>query len=597
MTTKEWIELWLSRIPNNLEIRPIDKNGNVIIQERLFSRDVNTILNCIHHNQRYNLFFGVCGRDSYLEGTKDVINTAECIWADIDFKDLPDGKVEADGIIATFDLQPTILVESGGGYHLYWFLDKPTTDMERIERILKGLVPRLKSDTKVAQIASVLRPIGTLNYKYDPPKEVLLSYYKPENEYTLDDFKEWELPEVEKEVDLGDDKDARFNLKRYLKQYKVQIVKVKPFESSTLYCLKNCLFEEEHTVNEGAANEAAIGQQESGKLFYQCFHNSCKDKKWEDAKKKISGLDDLSSFVLRDLRPLIENYVVSLTGETSIGSLLSWFDIKTFTERQEALSILKDMAKKNDIIWIGHKHGVFRRVDKNPNVMDIDAPQKDDIGVSLPLGLHTLVVLYPRNVILVAGEKDSGKTAFALNTAWLNRNHMDVTYFNSEMGTTELQSRIRNFPKDKFDRKEWKKIKFIEKASRFEDFIDPNGLNIIDFLEIGAEAFTVTEDIKRVFDKLDKGLLLIVMQKRSYKEYAVGGEGTLEKARLAINLEHRDKTNVCKITVAKNWTTLIHSPRGCECLYKIWNGGEMKTDSEWHRPEEIDTKAKKPKGY
>lgn len=594
MTTKEWIELWLSRIPNNLEIRPIDKNG--IYHERLFSTDTNAILNFIKRMSHEHIFFGPCGRDGNSEGGKESLKEAHCIWADIDFKDLSDGKIEADGILATFDLQPTILVESGGGYHIYWFLDNPTTELARVENVLKGLVIRLKADSKVAQVAALLRPPGTTNHKYAPTKEVRVVYYQPENEYTLDDFKEWELPEIVKEVDLGGERDAKFDIRRYLKYYKIPIVKIKQVETYTLYCLKKCLFEDNHTVNQGAENEAAIGQQESGKLFYQCFHASCKDKKWIDVKDIISGKDDISSFVLRDLRPLIENHVVNLTGETSIGSLLSWFDIKTLAERKEAMAILQSMVKNNDIIWIGHKHGVFRRVDKNPNIMDIDTPPRDDIGVSLPLGLHTLVVLYPRNVILVAGEKDSGKTSFAMNTAYMNRDHMTVTYFNSEMGTQELQSRMRNFPKDKYFHKEWKKIKFIEKASRFEDFIDPDGLNIIDFLEIGAEAFTVTEDIKRVFDKLDKGLLLIVMQKRSYKEYAVGGEGTLEKARLAINLEHRDKTNVCKITVAKNWTTLIHSPRGCECTYKIWNGGEMKNDGEWHRPEE-EAKTKKPKGY
>jgi hypothetical protein len=219
--------------------------------------------------------------------------------------------------------------------------------------------------------------------------------------------------------------------------------------------------------------------------------------------------------------------------------------------------------------------------------MTIGARKPEPSKIQLPLELHTIVHLYPKNVILVAGEKDAGKTAFALNTAYMTRDIMPVRYFNSEMGTDELETRLRLFPQDSFKFDEWKKITWIEQSSKFEDHIDPNGFNIIDFLEIGKDAFEAVEDIKRVFDRLHTGLLLIVMQKRSYKDFAVGGEGTLEKARLAINLEHRAGVgNVCRITVAKNWTGLINHPRGRECEYKIWSGGRMKiTEKGWYDPD------------
>jgi len=78
------------------------------------------------------------------------------------------------------------------------------------------------------------------------------------------------------------------------------------------------------------------------------------------------------------------------------------------------------------------------------------------------------------------------------------------------------------------------------------------------------------------------------MQKRSYKEWAVGGEGTLEKARLAVNLEHRAGVgNVCRITVAKNWTGVIQHPRGYECVYKTHRGGKMEISGEWYDPDAL----------
>lgn len=189
----------------------------------------------------------------------------------------------------------------------------------------------------------------------------------------------------------------------------------------------------------------------------------------------------------------------------------------------------------------------------------------------------------------MSGEKDAGKTAFAMNVAYMNRNAWKVRYFNSEMGLEELRGRLKKF---NYPMKDWQAITWIEQAKQFEDHIDPNGLNIIDFLEVGSEAFTVTDDIRRVFDKLQNGLLLIVMQKRTYKEYAVGGEGTLEKARLAVNLEHKNGENLARITVAKNWTGL-DNPKWKVCKYKVFSGGVMSMVDYWYDPERGEASAAK----
>ena len=45
-----------------------------------------------------------------------------------------------------------------------------------------------------------------------------------------------------------------------------------------------------------AGGEAAIGQTDGCKLFYQCFHHSCKSRSWLDARQIISGDDSLAGF-------------------------------------------------------------------------------------------------------------------------------------------------------------------------------------------------------------------------------------------------------------------------------------------------------------
>lgn len=290
----------------------------------------------------------------------------------------------------------------------------------------------------------------------------------------------------------------------------------------------------------------------------------------------------------------VKEFVGNATGIITTNDVLNFFDARR-EQKRRIYDLIRQMEKDGLIVRTGNRNGTYRPVDSNPHIMDLDADEGENANIKLPFLLHDLVELYTKNVIVVAGEKDAGKTAFALNTAWLNKDTYRVVYINSEMGTQELKKRLAKFPQD-YTKREWQKITWMEQAQNYEDHIDPDGLNIIDFLEIGKEAFTVTEDIRRSFDKLNRGLLLIVMQKRSYKEYAVGGEGTLEKARLALNLEHAGGENLCRITVAKNWKG-TEKPRGKVCKYKIRNGGEIWMDNYWYEPDKGEASPVHEKGF
>jgi hypothetical protein len=87
------------------------------------------------------------------------------------------------------------------------------------------------------------------------------------------------------------DSKKKFDLPAYLEKYAVDIREVKTHGESLLHVLQVCLFDSSHN-----GGEAAIGQTAEGKLFYQCFHDSCKARTWADAKKEISGEDSLYEF-------------------------------------------------------------------------------------------------------------------------------------------------------------------------------------------------------------------------------------------------------------------------------------------------------------
>lgn len=87
------------------------------------------------------------------------------LWADIDGKDTPDGKARLINSL----IPPSILVSSGGGFHAYWLLERPLaiTDNNRSEimQTLKGIALYHQADTKVADLARVMRLPGTINTK------------------------------------------------------------------------------------------------------------------------------------------------------------------------------------------------------------------------------------------------------------------------------------------------------------------------------------------------------------------------------------------------------------------------------------------------
>lgn len=105
--------------------------------------------------------------------------TLTALFVDCDFKYL--GDAESRRRFADFPLEPSIVVKSGGGLHLYWLLREPIdlrTDMARAKSILRRLARTVCDvvDESVSEPARVLRIPGSLNFKkeYGEPRAVTL---------------------------------------------------------------------------------------------------------------------------------------------------------------------------------------------------------------------------------------------------------------------------------------------------------------------------------------------------------------------------------------------------------------------------------------
>jgi len=128
-------------------------------------------------------------------------------------------------------------------------------------------------------------------------------------------------------------------------------------------------------------------------------------------------------------------------------------------------------------------HG-FKVVDDDLVPINFKGARGEPFDIVLPFGIHQYCKIYRKNIMIVYGSKDSGKTAFLLNIIRLNMNKHRTLYFSSEMVEDELANRLREYKG--LELEDWN-FEAYDRSHDFHEAIDPDGLNIIDYLELGGQ--------------------------------------------------------------------------------------------------------------
>ena len=229
--------------------------------------------------------------------------------------------------------------------------------------------------------------------------------------------------------------------------------------------------------------------------------------------------------------------------------------------------IFERLVKDGVIERHGERRGQFRRIEKESEVIDYataDCSTIFDLRWPSPFHLERLVNIYPKNIIMVAGASNSGKTALLLNLVNENMARHKINYFSSEMGPEELRLRLEKFQRPI---SEWR-FEAKERASNFADAIDPTAVNIIDYFELTDNFYQVGGEIKKIFDRLTTGIAVIAIQKKEGQDLGRGGGFSMEKARLYLSME----TGKLKVVKGKNWAQPGHNPNGKVFKFRIVDG-------------------------
>jgi hypothetical protein len=184
-------------------------------------------------------------------------------------------------------LQPSIIVDTGGGYQMYWLLQESAPMQSGAaafyEGLLAGLQGTLGADPSRKDITSIMRLPGTLNCKYEDRPLCHVIQLDPNRRFSPDNFENYRLPAEApaaaesgmRKVDAGQDWDALLDVVKESEHY---------LETRGPMHLVTCPWEDEHSIYSGPTETALFTPSSDNEWAggFKCHHAHCVDRSIRD---------------------------------------------------------------------------------------------------------------------------------------------------------------------------------------------------------------------------------------------------------------------------------------------------------------------------
>ncbi len=323
-------------------------------------------------------------------------------------------------------------------------------------------------------------------------------------------------------------------------------------------------------------------------LYEKLNQNSISPFSKEQIRIKIDSAFNRNAQRERNLTDEIKTWISLNDLNFSLKDLKSDLKVLNSKEANILYVAINSLCKQGVIEKEGKIPGLYRKTENKINFVDIsEAEDLTYLDLKWPLEVEHYVGVSPKSISVVAGETEAGKSAFLSNFSYLNLDTHKILYFSSEMTASRFKKRISTLPRPL---KDWKKLLFTsDKTDNFQDSIDPNAINIIDYLELDpGKTFDVATYIRKIFEKLDRGIAIIALQKKRGESLAYGRDWTMQKSEFYITMSVIDGGNIAKIEKAKNWTHPGVNPVGLKRKFYIIDGVKIiqhKMRPDWFKHE------------
>ena len=277
---------------------------------------------------------------------------------------------------------------------------------------------------------------------------------------------------------------------------------------------------------------------------------------------------DEKGLYARALQRLREEFFLAHMGKTfTSDDVYRFFQIDRKPNAVEAKKIiaqvLYNLSSVNKKPTLEQTGKVYRIIDRNLNIIEWwNAKKGDTLSLKYPrgvedntsFGFEDSILMYPAGLIVIAGEGNTAKTAWCLNFMIENMDNYPCYYFTSEFNDAKFLDRMSHFDWVDIYKDGKPKFTLAEHTAHWQDVIQPDAINIVDWIYIEDEMWKVRTVMKNIIAQLKRGIAVIVLQKRSYKMVGEGGEATKDLADvyLTIRNDKELKKKVLKVEKVKS---------------------------------------------
>jgi hypothetical protein len=238
------------------------------------------------------------------------------------------------------------------------------------------------------------------------------------------------------------------------------------------------------------------------------------------------------------------------------------------------------MGSPNLIEWVKREYTVTQLGNVATQAM---------LDIKYPLRLHEYVQTPQGCIEAIVGYKSAGKTAFLLETAELNvfTQPLPVYYWYTEMSEAKLSLRCEDFPLLHKAQLEGKFIPVKQRDFQFADVLQPDGINLIDYVDRNMDYFLIGQDIQDLYNTIDRGVVIFALQKNRANPLGFGGTQSLKLSNMYITLDERQQSGKsmlgrAKIIACKDWANPEINPTGMTCDYHtLPKHGKLAIDGTW----------------